>query len=71
MQKEEKSKFKDNLVLKELSLVGLVALWGLLIFFKEQLSFTWQVICFIVLVVFTIYGIIIANRAFFGVEKKK
>lgn len=71
MQKEEKSKFKDNLVLKELSLVGLVALWGLLIFFKEQLSVTWQVICFIVLVVFTIYGIIIANRAFFGVEKKK
>ncbi|PCS00756.1 hypothetical protein RT41_GL001138 [Lactococcus fujiensis JCM 16395] len=54
-----------------MSLVGLVALWGLLIFFKEQLSFTWQVICFIVLVVFTIYGIIIANRAFFGVEKKK
>lgn len=71
MPKKEKNKFKDNIVLKEMSFFVLVLLWILLIFFKKQLPTAVQIILFIVLVLLTIIGLIWINKAFFGITKDK
>ncbi|MGM9887425.1 MAG: hypothetical protein ACI31W_09290 [Lactococcus sp.] len=71
MPKKEKNKFKDNIVLKEMSFFVLVLFWILLIFFKKQLPTAVQIILFIVLVLLTIFGLIWLNKAFLGMTKDK